>query len=275
MASGDMSQIIANQLKCYACECGPRAGKPHWYKCLSSHQICENCKTTKCKCGEAISKEHCKMTEALLKSNTMRFKCFNQSRGCLEISGEEAMIFHEQECIYRLVKCPRIGCQLKVPFNEVHQHMKDNHIIDKYYSISKGDKQVHRHFAKLNNTYFIKRFPVVFEFDGRTFYSLIRKKNAIIYHWIQFLGSPNEAKNYAYTLEYHANNASQRTNIYTDQVVPVDETSDSIISSFNCFAMPFGMLKAKFMDKKGKFKFSVQIRNLKDDNEESGISDDE
>ena len=223
------------------------------------------------------------MTEALLKSNAMRYNCSNQSRGCLEISGEEAMISHEQECICRLIKCPGIGCQSKVPFNEVHQHMKDNHIIDKYYSISKGDKQVHRFFA-LQSVYALDKtycwFPgVVFEFDGRTFYSLIRKKNAILYHWIQFLGSPNEAKNYAYTLEYHANDGSQRTNIYTEQVVPVDETSNSIISSFNCFAMPSGLLKAKFMDENGKFKFSVQIRNLKeevkDDNEESGISDDE
>ena len=46
--------------------------------------------------------------------------------------------------------------------------------------------------------------------------------------------------------------------------------------------MPFAMLKAQFMDKNGndgKFNCSVQIRNLKeevkDDNVESGISDDE
>ena len=41
--------------------------------------------------------------------------------------------------------------------------------------------------------------------------------------------------------------------------------------------MPLGTMKAQFMDKDGKFKYSVQIKNLKeevkDDNEESGISD--
>ena len=121
--------------------------------------------------------------------------------------------------------------------------------------------------------------PVVFELDGRMFYSLIKVKNQILYHWIQFLGSPNEAKNYACTLEYYANDASQRTCVYTNHVIPIDEASESIISSFKCFAMPLGMLKAQFIDKDGKFKYSVQIRNLKeevkDDNVESGISDDE
>ena len=121
-------------------------------------------------------------------------------------------------------------------------------------------------------------FPVVFEFDGRIFFSLIKKiRDHTVYHWIQFLGSPNEAKNYAYTLEYYANDGSQRTCVYTDQVIPVDETCYSIISSYKCFAITFGMMKARFMDKDGKFNYSVQIRNLKeevkDENVESGVSD--
>ena len=82
-------------------------------------------------------------------------------------------------------------------------------------------------------------------------------------HWIQFLGSPNEAKNYTYRLEYYANDSSQRTFAYTAQVIPVDETCDSIIESVNCFEIPHEMMKARFMDKNGKFKYSVQIRNFK------------
>ena len=279
MASGDISQIIKTQLKCYGCGSGPRAGKPHWYKCFSSHQICENCNGYQCKCGDSIIKEHCKFIEALLKS--MRFNCVNQSRGCQGISGEEAMIFHEQECIFRLVKCPRIGCQWKAPFHTLTQHMKDSReCVFKQYSILKGNKQMHETLKMPPEAWDgeYKYFPVAFESDGRIFYSLIQKRsNQTFYHWIQFLGSPNEAKNYAYTLEYYANDASQRTCVYTDQVIPVDETCYSIISSYKCFAITFGMMKARFMDKDGKFNYSVQIRNLKeevkDENVESGVSD--
>ena len=210
----------------------------------------------------------------------MRFNCFNQIRGCRENSGEEAMIFHEQECIYRLVKCPKIDCDLRVPFHKLSQHMKVNreHVF-KQYSILKGNKQMHETLETppwLDN---YTCFPVVFEFDGRIFYSLIEMRNQTFYHWIQFLGSPNEAKNYAYTLEYYANDAFQRTCAYTDQVIPIDETGNSAIESFKCYAISHGMLKARFMDKDGKFKYSVQIRNLKeevkDENVESGISDDD
>ena len=88
--------------------------------------------------------------------------------------------------------------------------------------------------------------------------------NQDFYSWIQFLGSPKEAKNYTYHLEYNANDTIKRTCAYTDQVIPVDETFDSIIESVNCFVIPHEMMKARFMDKNGKFKYSVQIRNLKD-----------
>jgi len=280
MASEGMNQVIETQLKCYACGSGPRAGKLHyWYKCLSSHQMCESCARVVCRCGGGITIEHCKMTEALLKLKTMQFKCSNQTHGCQETSGEEAMVFHEEECIYRMVKCPAIDCKLKVPFHELPQHMKDkeNHIF-RQYSILKGDKHLHQNEVKSFYTN-CNWSPVVFEFDGRIFYNLIRKKEQIFYHWIQFYGYPNEAKNYTYTLEYHANDASQSTCVYTNRVIPIDQTSNSITSSFKCFTMTFGMMKAQFMDKDDKFKYSVQIRNLKeevkDDNVESGISDDE
>ena len=261
MASGDISQIIKTQLKCYGCGSGPRAGKPHWYKCFSSHQICENCNGYQCKCGDSIIKEHCKFIEALLKS--MRFNCVNQSRGCQGISGEEAMIFHEQECIFRLVKCPRIGCQWKAPFHTLTQHMKDSReCVFKQYSILKGDKQEHE--TTLGFSAQACKRPVVFESDGRIFYSLVVKRDQTVYHWILFLGSPNEAKHYAYTLEYYANDVFQRTNVYTNYVIPIDETSDSIIASFKCFSMPSGMMSAQFLDKDGKFKYSVRIWKLKD-----------
>ena len=128
-------------------------------------------------------------------------------------------------------------------------------------------------------------FPVHyvrFEFDGRNFFSIIRKvDNQNFYHMIFLLGSPNEAKNYTYRLEFYAYDTFQRTCAYTDQVIPVDETSDSIIESFNCFEISHGMMKARFIDKDGKFKYSVQIRNLEGEVKdlkfevESGISDDE
>ena len=180
MASKDVSQVIATKLKCYLCGFGPRAGKLHrWYRCHSSqcHQICENCAPSlmakRCRCGKVISSGHCKLTQALLNLETMRFNCFNQSRGCQETSGEEAMILHEQECTYRLVECLAVTCEAKVPFHELAQHMKDNedHGYSKQFSISKGKKQIHE--TSMPMRCFDEGFdffPVRFDFDGRIFY---------------------------------------------------------------------------------------------------------
>ena len=56
-----------------------------------------------------------------------------------------------------------------------------------------------------------------------------------------------------------------------------DKTANLIIDNFDCFAMPFELMKTHFIDENHMFKYSVKIRNLKqeakDENEESGISD--
>ena len=284
-ALGDMIKVIENELKCHSCGVGPRAGKSHqWYKCLSSHSTCMVCAigAFKCKCGEALSKQYCKMTEELLKLKSMRFKCHNQSRGCQETMVEEAMISHETECIYRLIKCPRIDCKLKVPFHELLDHMKKNepakHLY-KSYSILNGEKQKHESKLTLKIEEVGGHLPVYFDVNGRSFFSIVRVKEETFYQWIHFLGSPDDAKNYSYTLEYYGNNgASQRTNIYTNFVIPIDEPSHAVEKSFNCFTMSYQAMVNQFIED-GTFKYSVQIRNLKeeakDDNEESGISDDE
>ena len=126
-AKPDFSNVLHEELKCFICDNGAMAGKHHWYKCVHGHMVCQDCKEVKemkkCSCNKSFVKGHCKMTEALLKVDKMRFKCKNLSRGCQETMNEENMIFHQSECIYRLVNCPR-GCKPEVPFHELFDHMK-------------------------------------------------------------------------------------------------------------------------------------------------------
>ena len=101
----------------------------------------------------------------------------------------------------------------------------------------------------------------------------------MFYHWIHFLGSPTEAEKYAYTLEYKDVTNSVRNMTYTGKVVSVDESRKTIQENYNCFSVAYGFFKAHFIDTDRKFKYSLKIRNLKeeakDENVESGISDDE
>ena len=131
-AKQDFNQILIEQLKCYICKSGLKVGKHRWYRCLQLHMICQDCKetkeaiamTAKCSCKKKILLEYCKMTEALLNAEKIRFKCENQERGCQEKLDEENMIFHQSECVYRLVECPNLKCRSKVPFHDLLNHMK-------------------------------------------------------------------------------------------------------------------------------------------------------
>ena len=137
-------QVLKDQWKCGICENGPRAGRVSWYKCNAEHSICQDCydcykyketcqteitktirkrgkdKLKKKICNAIVLKKPCKLTEALLRMKSMRFMCVNESRGCKEILDKEAMIYHEAECIYRLI--PRyhgLHSLDTLPFHEV------------------------------------------------------------------------------------------------------------------------------------------------------------
>ena len=79
-------------------------------------------------------------------------------------------------------------------------------------------------------------------------------------------------------MEYYNDTKTPKvTNSFSDQVVSIDETSVSIIENGNCLTISRKTFENKFLSKDDKFKFSVKIRNLKeevkDENVESGVSD--
>merc|ERR1712062_168161 len=94
-----------------------------------------------------------------------------------------------------------------------------------------------------------------------------------LHHWIQIYGSPSEAKNYSYTLEYYNDTKTPKVALsITDQVVSIDETFDKIIEKGKCLAISRKLFEKRFLTE-----FSIEIRNLKeefkDENVESGVSD--
>ena len=126
-AKQDFSENFYEQLKCHICKSRLKAGKHRWYKCLEQHLVCQDCKGKKistCSCNSRIPDKYCKVIDAGFDSDIMQFKCENLIRGCQETMEEEDMIFHQTECIYRLVICPFQKCELEVPFHELLEHME-------------------------------------------------------------------------------------------------------------------------------------------------------
>ena len=283
----DLNEILIEQLKCYICKSGVKVGKHRWYRCPQQHMICQDCMKAKeassvmptCDCKKKIH-GYCKMTEAMLCSETMRFNCENQLRGCQVKLGSENMIFHQSECIFRLVQCPNLKCLSKVTFLDLLNHMKTEEFKCPKQAGSIG-KTVATFWTLGENC---DQLPVVIfasqelEVNGiGTFIIGATIENGTFYHWIHFLGSSHEAKKFSYTFEYK--NEEKTPHVHTfhsNQMVSIDETSKSIIESGKCFGMPRKLFDKHVLEDR-RFAYSVTIRNLKeeakDDNVESGVSD--
>jgi len=277
-ADKDESQTLNEKLKCQNqnCKIGPSAGQSHewYYYKLDAEKgvlLCDGCRGKLPSEDTKIVSTFSEYLKKLLTSETMRFKCKNDGKGCQEYLGEEAMIFHESECIYRLVECPNLDCSAKVQFHKLLaiMEMKNEFLVAKI-----GIQQ-----CQLTDQEFLTRkfkmIPIRFEMDGKVFFSIGQVEGETFYHWVSMIGSQFEAKNYSYTLEYFG--TSKSTCTYTGQVVPIDETSQSIIKTAKCFGMNYKVFKLQFIDENFRFNYSVKIRNLKeeakDDNVESGVSD--
>ena len=266
----DSSQILYEKLKCQICESRVKAGKHHWYRCTQGHRICQDCRevkeTKKCSCTKFIPFQHCEVIEALLNEGKMEFKCENLTRGCNESLDEDNMIFHQTECIYRLVDCPQRICKSKVPFHELLDHMKPDCIVD---LSGVYNTFVFNYDRKISVGHYRPRKIIA---ENKVFFSVIRFKEDLLYHWIQFYGSSIEAKKYSYTLEYHnTTKTPEITCSFGDQVVSIDETADSIIEKVNCMAISRKLFENKFVLTDDTFKFSVKIRNLKEEIKDENV----
>ena len=275
---------IRNELVCQICKGHARPGKKHWYRCWDLHPICQDCKfklkNKKCSCGSRISKEFCRMTEKLLNVVGMKYNCVNTKNGCQEVHDENALEDHESECIYRVVPCLRNSydmkceCDGKVPFQEVIQHYEakqDLTLVSRDLKVKYTDDW-HDEFSLSDEDGF--QFPEKFTSNNRTFLLLGKTEYKVVYRWVSILGSPNEAKHFSYTLKLFG---PKTTITFEGSVAAIDESFDTLYAAGKCFATPHKAFIGQLLDEEKKHKYSLEIRNLKeevkDENYESGISD--
>ena len=271
---------MRSDLVCHKCGVFARPGKRKWYRCMNMHQICQDCKAIckengKCPCGQAILNEYCKMTEKLLSVKGLKFNCKNTKHGCRETVDENALEDHESECIYRSVPCP-FGLETefvgkRTTFQDVVQILekrKDSMADGKMKSVKLTDEQLYDDDYVTN--------PIKLCVNQRMFLLCGLMENKIMHRWIHIIGTPNEAKHFSFTLKYFGENA---TNTFEGKVVAIDDTFEAIFAAGKYFAFPQKAFVSQFVDENRMFKFSFKIRNLKeeakDDNYESGISEDD
>ena len=209
-----------------------------------------------------------------MNADKMQFKCGNHARGCQESSDKENIILHQSECIYRLVKCPRVMCGFEVPFHELREHMETKKCFecsDKKETFGKKVKEYH------SFGFYEDLSPIRVEIENKTFFIVGRDNDGTFYHWIHFVGSSQEAKHFSCTLEYFERESEKIAFSQTPKVFSIDETADSIIENGKCFGVSSRYFSSQIAEEGGHFNYNYEIRNLKeevkDENVESGVSD--
>ena len=279
----DLSKTLTemqSNLICQVCEERARPERKQWFRCMNLHQICQDCKGKfdLCTCGQPMSIEYCKMTEQLLSTRSLKFNCVNTKHGCTATLPENDLKDHESECFFRLVPCPHPfpgNCKTKVIFRDVIEHYEKDHEekVDEENTSQTIESSFSDHGASGKNAY---TSPQKFCVDNRMFLLCGKHQSSNFYRWLYLHGSPNEAKHFSFTLKFESPKASIT---FEGKVAAFDENFRTLSKAGKCFAIPHGIFMDQFVDEDRKFKYVLEIRNLKeevkDENYESGISDDE
>ena len=280
---GDSSKTLTEIRSDLVCQMCKRPGKKRWYRCLENHYVCEECKmkNKKCSCDEPISNKYDKNTEKLLNAVGMKYNCANTSNGCQEVLAEAALEDHESECFYRLVPClklsldPKDKCNGKVTFRNVIQDYEGHRkmTLQELDLKTKHSRSFNEIGLSGNNCY---RDPLKFTLKNQTFLFAEQTDDKIVYMWVYILGSPKDAKHFSYTLNIYGKNAELS---FKGKVAAIDESFDALSNAGKCFTIPHKTVLAQFLGEEKKYEYSLEIRNLKeeakDENYESGISDDD
>jgi len=198
--------------------------------------------------------------------------CKYKSNGCQEILMKEDMINHEQGCIYRPIFCADLNCTQKSTYHGLMEHATQAHksldVIEQKTFIIKSKIEGDLKPQKLATTR-------ISAFDF-TFFEVGAITDQFMFKWIYILGDPDVAKNFCY--QVFIRNGGDFELAFSDQVRSLSECHTDITKSFKAFFLPIVRVK-EFLGDDSQMALEYQIRNkkdeAKDDNEESGISDDD
>ena len=202
----------------------------------------------------------------------------------------EVMDDHQKNCIFRMISCPSkhmgdgFGCMQKVLFKDIVDHLTACQMKEGAIVIEKNKKCTIYLQTMLNKgddeDRIIAWYPSEFYLDDTqmTFYlvgHVDSKSEDFIHWWIYFLGSPQEVKNYDYTLSI-GKTGDKLT--YNGHVKPLDEEWNDIIAEQSGCVIGTKIID-RLSDENNELPIEVTIHALKeeakDSDVESGVSTDE
>ncbi len=160
---------------------------------------------------------------------------------------------HENECEFRQVECPDLKCSEKVCLKDLLDHIKAEHpfalwlgeVTEDYISRQYWNIKSDTNFKNITNTWVL----TIWEFDGKYFISVFTRVEMKWYSWVYIVSHMLDARLYEYDIRIR-NPDRNSANSYKGIVHPIDESSEAIRKSHNCFVITDDTVK-HYMTKKG------------------------
>ena len=278
--NGEAWEKILSELRCNSCKNDLTAyeHRKNVYVCVEfGHSLCENCKD-ECSCGSKVTKAPSKAISNLLQreplQNLANYCRFFQ-RGCREllpaVVGEIEK--HEKCCIFRSITCPTYYCKELISFRFLEQHLAPNHglVLACRKSENSDIFLMYPNITAENyDDESTSRPRKLITSQNEIFFVSGILRNEMMHLWVQFYGSPEEAKNYEFSMSSKTNTSNMNT--YYGPVYPIDEDKKVFWNKGETLAIPTRFMLG-MIEKYGEFPIEIEIKCLKDEakNLESGL----
>ena len=264
-------------LICYYCKKPPRPSEKlysHKYGCHPEIITCKDCASKTCSNGIGQSYD-LSLTKFL--SIFKLWHCIFHKNGCTEELEAKDLNAHEEICLFRDVTCPKLGCNMKIPFNGIVDHYQEKHtdlkIIDNVLDF-KGSLEDLTKSTFILNSYGMPFFPQFKVTD-----------KMVLNFWVFGHGAQAEINSFDLFIKFFLNGQPRFGSF--DSVKGINVDHDMLTLGQSCMMVPVKRLTQYYDVESNEFKdqecieFQMEIMSekldevAKDKNNESGIEDSE
>lgn len=178
--------------------------------------------------------------------------CQYEEKGCQFHGTKEENESHVKECPFRSVPCLYSDCKVKLPENEMVQHLKGIHkVIERNSDIMEGAIDVS---YLLKDDLTKKTWKVTkFQFDNHDFVAKFEMSGDGLYNlWIQMIGPESEAKKYKANINVEKNGF--KFEMLGGIVYSVDMNNHDVVKDIGCFNLSEKMVKQCMTESQGQKK---------------------
>jgi hypothetical protein len=227
--------------------------------CQNGHILCHICRQRLYRCPVCrypFSKTRCLILENIAKS--INYPCKYHDDGCTKALNLGLIKSHEEECLYRPLKCPFSSVALENCLWEGQPSNIKSHVLKYHNSTSISAVGDHEHYSTLTfpKKSVMKWYRAIFTM-GQTFFSLCRVIENEMHFCVFYVGPWINASNYSYKVTMEKLDKSGSFSICSRTKYYLSD-AQNIFRNQNCAVFP-GHFWKKCLDANDHLEYKMEV----------------